>query len=89
MGGSFIACASTTGSAFEKANEKTMLLISDMIIAHPEVTSFAGLEEFVKAAARQGAIQLSFDLTPEYADTPRNWRDRLETAFLSIVGNGG
>jgi hypothetical protein len=77
-----------TGSAFEKANEKNMHLISDMIIAHPEINSFSGLEELVKEAARHGAIHLNFDLKPEYPDTPRNWQDRLETAFLSIVGSG-
>lgn len=65
-----------------------MLLISDMVIAHPELTSFSGLEDLVKEAARQGAIHLNFDLKPEYPDTPRYWQDRLETAFLSIVGGG-
>jgi hypothetical protein len=65
-----------------------MIQISDMIIAHPEVTSFSQLEELVKEAARQGAIHLTFDLKPEYPDTPRNWQDQLEAAFLSIVGSG-
>lgn len=65
-----------------------MLQISDMIITHPEITSFSQLEELVKEAARAGTIHLSFDLKPEYPDTPRNWQDRLETAFLSIVGSG-
>ncbi len=59
-----------------------MLQISDMIIAHPEIASFGELEELVKEAAREGAIHLSFDLKPEYPDTPRNCRDRLEAAFL-------
>ncbi len=65
-----------------------MLQISDMIIAHPEISSFSQLEELVKEAARRGTIHLSFDLKPEYPDTPRNWQDRLETAFLSIIGSG-
>jgi hypothetical protein len=65
-----------------------MLQISDMIIAHPEIVRFSDLEELVREAARQGAIHLSFDLKPEYPDTPRNWQDRLETAFLSIIGSG-
>ena len=65
-----------------------MLLISDMIIAHPEISAFGELEELVREAARQGSIHLSFDLKPEYPDTPRNWQDRLEAAFLSIVGSG-
>ena len=65
-----------------------MVQISEMIISFPEVSSFSGLEELVKEAARQGAIHLSFDLKPEYPDTPRNWQHRLETAFLSIIGSG-
>ena len=65
-----------------------MVQISDIIIAHPEISTFSGLEELVKEAARQGAIHLSFDLKPEYPDTPRNWQDRLEAAFLSIIGAG-
>ena len=46
------------------------------------------LEELVKEAARQGEIHLSFDLKPEYQDTPRKWQDRLETAFTSIIPRG-
>ncbi|MBT3072004.1 sulfur relay protein DsrC [Rhodomicrobium sp. Az07] len=65
-----------------------MIQISDLIIAHPEIASFGELEELVKDAARQGTIHLAFDLKPEYPDTPRNWQDRLEAAFLSIVGSG-
>jgi len=65
-----------------------MILISDIIIAHPEINSFSELEELVKDEARQGAIHLAFDLKPEYPDTPRNWQDRLEAAFFSIIGSG-
>jgi hypothetical protein len=65
-----------------------MLLISGIFIARHGVTSFSELEELVKEAARQGAIHLNFDLEPEYPDTPRNGQDRLEAAFLSIVGSG-
>ncbi len=65
-----------------------MVQISELIIAHPEITSFEELEELVKEAARQGTIQLSFDLKPEYPDTPRKWQDRLETVFTSIIPSG-
>ncbi len=65
-----------------------MAQISDLIIAHPEITSFDQLEELVKEMARQGEIHLSFDLKPEYLDTPRKWQDRLETAFTSIIPRG-
>ena len=37
---------------------------------------FDQLEELVKEVARQGEIHLSFDLKPEYLDTPRRWQDR-------------
>ncbi len=51
-----------------------MIQISDLIIAHPEITSFVELEELMKDAARQGTIHLTFDLKPEYPDAPRNWQ---------------
>ena len=65
-----------------------MVQISDLIIHHPEITSFVELEELVKEAARQGEIHLSFDLKPEYVDTPRRWQDRLETVFTSVIPRG-
>jgi hypothetical protein len=65
-----------------------MVQISELIIAHPEITSFGELEELVKEAARQGTIHLSFDLKPEYPDTPRKWQDRLEIAFTSVIPSG-
>jgi hypothetical protein len=68
--------------------EHTTVQISDLIIGHPDVRSFTGLEDLVKAAARAGVVNLSFDLKPEYTDTPRNWQDRLEIAFTSVVGDG-
>ena len=58
-----------------------MVQISDLIITHPEATSFAELEELVVEAARQGEIHLYFDLKPEYPDTPRKWEQQLELAF--------
>ena len=64
-----------------------MAQISGLIIAHPEITSFGELEELVKEAARRGEIHLVFDLKPEYPDTPRQWQDRLETAFTSVIGD--
>lgn len=68
--------------------EDTTVQISDLVINHPEVRSFAGLLELVKVAARAGAVNLSFDLKPEFTDTPRNWQDQLEIAFTSVVGDG-
>lgn len=58
-----------------------MANISDLIIQHPEITSFEELEKAVVAAAQAGEIHLFFDIKPEYPDTPRGWEGRLERAF--------
>ena len=58
-----------------------MVQISDLIIAHPEMTRFDELEELVVDAARRGEIHLYFDIKPEYPDTPRKWEAQLELAF--------
>lgn len=58
-----------------------MIQISDLIIAHPEMTTFDELEELVVEAARCGAIHLYFDVKPEFPDTPRGWETQLELAF--------
>ncbi|MGO4871423.1 MAG: sulfur relay protein DsrC [Roseiarcus sp.] len=60
-----------------------MVQISDLIIQHPEATSFADLERLVVEAARAGEIHLYFDIKPEYQDTPRKWETRLELAFYN------
>jgi hypothetical protein len=58
-----------------------MAYVSELIIAHPEMTSFKQLEEQVVEAARRGEIHLYFDIKPEYPDTPRRWEQQLELAF--------
>ncbi len=60
-----------------------MVQVSDLMIQHPEATSFAELERLVIEAARSGEIHLYFDIKPEYPDTPRKWEMRLELAFYS------
>ena len=60
-----------------------MARISELIIAHPEMKTFAELEQKVVEAARDGEIHLYFDIKPEYADTPRKWETRLELAFYN------
>jgi len=58
-----------------------MARISELIISHPEVQSFAGLEQLVVQAAREGEIHLYMDIKPEFPDTPRKWELELELAF--------
>ena len=58
-----------------------MVQISDLIISHPDVTTFEELEELVIEAARRGEIHLYLDIKPEFPDTPRKWEALLELAF--------
>lgn len=60
-----------------------MAHISEIMIAHPEMTSFAELERKVVEVAREGEIHLYMDIKPEYPDTPRKWEQRLEAIFYS------
>jgi hypothetical protein len=58
-----------------------MAQISDLLIAHPDITTFGQLEDLVVQAARRGEIHLYFDIKPEFPDTPRKWEAILELAF--------
>ncbi|MDE2016728.1 MAG: sulfur relay protein DsrC [Hyphomicrobiales bacterium] len=58
-----------------------MASISDLMIEHPEMTSFAQLEKLVVDVAKSGEIHLYFDLKPEYPDTPPGWQTLLELTF--------
>ena len=58
-----------------------MAKLSELIIQHPEVTSFPELEHLVAHAGESGHIFLEFDVKPDYRDTPKKWEWRLEAAF--------
>lgn len=58
-----------------------MARLSDLIIQHPEVDSFAKLEQLVAHAGESGQMFLEFDIKPDYRDTPRKWEWRLEAVF--------
>ena len=59
-----------------------MAKLSDLIIGHPEVTSFKELELLVQHSGASGQMFLEFDLKPDYRDTPKkNWEWLLEAAF--------
>ena len=59
--------------------------LSDIIIQHPEVNSFDELLNAVRSMTSEDMLFLSFDVKPDYRDTPRNWQWKMETAF----GAGG
>ncbi len=58
-----------------------MAQLSDLIIGHPEVTTFKELESLVKHAGASGQMFIEFDVKPDFRDTPRNWQWILESAF--------
>ena len=62
-----------------------MLKLSDILIAHQEVDSFADLVPLIQEAARGGERFFRMDVKPPYADTPMDWEDRLEAAFSGVI----
>jgi hypothetical protein len=57
------------------------IMISDIIIQHPEINSFQALLEAVRNITSNDMLFLSFDVKPDYRDTPRDWEWQLEGAF--------
>jgi hypothetical protein len=58
-----------------------MVNVSDLIIYHPEVSSFDELLVVVAMAAVDGARFLNYDIKPDYRDTPKRWEAAIERAF--------
>jgi hypothetical protein len=58
-----------------------MARLSDLIIGHPEVDTFAALELLVAHAGESGEMFLEFDVKPDFRDTPKKWEWKLETVF--------
>jgi hypothetical protein len=57
------------------------VMISDIIIQHPEINSFQELLDAVRNITSNDMLFLSFDVKPDYRDTPRDWEWQLEGAF--------
>lgn len=62
-----------------------MLWLSEVLLQHHDIESFAQLLECVQQAAREGERFLRMDIKPPFPDTPENWEDRLEAAFTAAV----
>ncbi|MDH3304586.1 MAG: sulfur relay protein DsrC [Gammaproteobacteria bacterium] len=58
------------------------ILISDIIIQHPEINSFDELLAAVRHISSDDMLFLEFDVKPDYRDTPRDWQWQLEGAFV-------
>ncbi len=60
----------------------TTLNVSELMIANPDLNSFKDLVMAVRRYAEQDGRYFRADVKPHYPDTPRNWQDVLETAFM-------
>jgi hypothetical protein len=59
-----------------------MLLISEVMIANPQIDDFEALVKMLKVISKASNERFfRMDVKPDYQDTPENWEDRLEAAF--------
>jgi len=63
-----------------------MLKVSDLLLQHRDVTTFAELVEVVKQRAGEERF-FRMDLKPPYPDTPMDWEAILEAAFTGYQSN--
>jgi len=61
--------------------ETIEVMISDIIIQHPDINSFSQLLEAVRGITSDDMLFLQFDVKPDYRDTPKDWQWQLEGAF--------
>jgi hypothetical protein len=62
-----------------------MLYLSEVMIQNPQLDTFEALLATVtKRALESGELFFKIDVKPPYPDTPENWEDRLEGAFVGI-----
>ncbi len=60
-----------------------MLYLSEVLLQHNDIASFEQLFEVVQTR-EQWELLFKIDVKPPYPDTPANWEDRLEGAFVGI-----
>ena len=61
-----------------------MLSVSELLLEHHELASFAELVNIVAERARDERF-LRMDLKPPFTDTPENWEDVLESTFTGVL----
>ncbi|MHB8534064.1 MAG: sulfur relay protein DsrC [Sulfuricaulis sp.] len=58
-----------------------MLHLSEILLQHHDIETFEQLLEVVRQRA-QAEMFFRIDIKPTYPDTPSNWEDQLEGAFV-------
>jgi hypothetical protein len=62
-----------------------MLYLSEILLQNYDMNTFDELVAKVQEKARtSGEIHFHMDVKPTYPDTPEDWEDRLEGAFVGI-----
>ncbi|MDH5648087.1 MAG: sulfur relay protein DsrC [Gammaproteobacteria bacterium] len=60
-----------------------MLYLSEILIQHHELETFDGLLNIVREKAGSEMF-FKMDVKPSFPDTPPNWEDQLEGAFVGV-----
>ena len=60
-----------------------MLYLSEVLLQHHDIQTFEQLLDVVRQRA-PSEMFFRIDIKPPYPDTPSNWEDRLEGAFVGI-----
>ena len=61
----------------------SMLYLSEVLLQHHDIDTFAELYEVIQKKAGSHMF-FKMDVKPPYPDTPANWEDKLEGAFVGI-----
>tara|TARA_Y100000748_G_C15492258_1_gene486921 strand:+ start:1108 stop:1299 length:192 start_codon:yes stop_codon:yes gene_type:complete len=62
-----------------------MLYLSTLLIQEKNVESFDELLEVIKIRAKSGERFIRLDLKPPYPDTPKDWEEKVESAFTGYI----
>lgn len=65
----------------ELEREPGLINLSDLIIYNPQVNTFEGLLRLVATAAKDGARFITYDVKPDFGDTPKKWQTEIERVF--------
>ncbi len=60
-----------------------MLILSEVLIQHHELTTYAELVKLIQLKAADGEIFFDIDVKPPFPDIPPEWEENLEIIFTS------
>ena len=60
-----------------------MIWLSEILIQEHELESFEDLKDALQQRARDGEVFFGIDVKPQFADTPKDWEERLESIFVA------